>query len=68
MADITNLSLYRKQQARAKKRSRGDQNAALFGRTKAEKLAELDARTRADAYLNAHLREAPTGLGEPRDD
>ena len=45
MATPVNLNRFRKDKARAEKKARADQNAALHGRSKAEK--ELD-RARAD--------------------
>ncbi|MDE3078855.1 MAG: DUF4169 family protein [Paracoccaceae bacterium] len=39
MAEIVNLTRARKAQARVKKRAEGDENAAKFGRTKAQKAA-----------------------------
>ncbi len=37
MGKPVNLNRYRKEKARAEKKARADQNAASFGRTKAEK-------------------------------
>ena len=45
MSQPVNLNRFRKDKARAEKKARADQNAALHGRSKAEK--ELD-RARAD--------------------
>ncbi|WP_027258733.1 DUF4169 family protein [Leisingera aquimarina] len=52
-----NLNRYRKEKARAEKKARADQNAAAFGRTKAEK--ELDkARNAQDVRrLDDHKRD-----------
>ena len=40
MAEPVNLNRFRKEKARAEKKARADQNAAKFGRTKAQKDAE----------------------------
>ncbi|MEL6594507.1 MAG: DUF4169 family protein [Pseudomonadota bacterium] len=45
MSQPVNLNRFRKDKARAEKKARADQNAAVHGRSKAEK--ELD-RARAD--------------------
>lgn len=63
MAEITNLTRFRKARARADKRRQGDENAALFGRTKAQKAAEDAARTRAARTLDQHRREDAAGEG-----
>jgi hypothetical protein len=52
-----NLNRVRKQKARAEKQARADENAARFGRTKAQKAEEDAARARARAHLDAHRRE-----------
>ena len=57
MAEITNLTRFRKARARADKRRQGDENAALFGRTRAQKAAEDAARARAARTLDQHRRE-----------
>nr|WP_273501776.1 DUF4169 family protein [Paracoccus sphaerophysae] len=61
MAEITNLTRFRKARARAAKRRQGDENAALFGRTKAQKTAEDADRTRAARTLDQHRREDAAG-------
>lgn len=61
MAEITNLTRFRKARARAAKRRQGDENAALFGRTKAQKAAEEADRTRAARTLDQHRREDAAG-------
>lgn len=40
MAEPVNLNRFRKEKARAEKKARADQNAAKFGRNKAQKDAE----------------------------
>ncbi|MBE0454443.1 DUF4169 family protein [Roseovarius autotrophicus] len=58
MNDVpVNLNRVRKQKARDARKSRADENAARFGRTKAQKVEEEAARARARAYLDAHRRE-----------
>ncbi len=57
MATITNLNRFRKQQARAAERQQADENAAKFGRSKAEKEAEARAADRARRELDGHERE-----------
>jgi hypothetical protein len=52
-----NLNRVRKQKARAGEKARADENAARFGRTKAQKAEEDAARARARAHLDAHRRE-----------
>lgn len=61
MAEITNLTRFRKARARADKRRQGDENAALFGRTKAQKAAEDADRNRAARTLDQHRREDAAG-------
>lgn len=57
MAQVTNLTRFRKQKARAEKRARGDANAALHGRSKAQ-VATLKAEAdMARQRLDAHRRE-----------
>jgi len=56
MSQPVNLNRFRKQKARAEKRARGDENAALGGLSKAEKAL---ARARADKArrdLDGHER------------
>lgn len=40
MSEPVNLNRFRKEKARAEKKARADQNAAKYGRTKAQKDAE----------------------------
>ena len=47
----------RKSAARDAARRAGDENAAKFGRSKAEKLSEQDAAARAARHLDAHRRD-----------
>ena len=46
-----NLNRYRKDRARAEKRTKGDENAAKFGRSKAAREAD---RTRAELEAHRH--------------
>lgn len=57
MAQITNLTRYRKDKARAEKRRVGDENAARHGRTRAQKLAEKADAERAVRSLDQHRRD-----------
>jgi len=52
-----NLNRVRKQKARAAKKARADENAARFGRTKAQKAGEEAAAARSRAHIDAHRRE-----------
>jgi hypothetical protein len=52
-----NLNRLRKERARAAKKARADENAARFGRTKAQKAEEETTAARARAQLDAHRRE-----------
>ena len=63
MAEITNLNRFRKDKARQDHRRQGDENAAKFGRTKAQKLAEAADVARAQQHLDQHCRD-PQGDGD----
>lgn len=52
------MNRFRKRKAREAARREADANAARFGRSKAERLAEAEAAARAAARLEAHRREA----------
>ena len=54
---VVNLRAARKAKAREAAKSEADANAARFGRTKAERAAEEDAKARATRHLDAHKRE-----------
>ena len=54
---VVNLRAARKGAARDAARRQGDANAAKFGRSKAQKLAEEDAADRAARHLDRHRRE-----------
>ena len=52
-----NLNRVRKQKARAKDKARADENAARFGRTKAQKALEQAQTEKARATLDQHRRD-----------
>ncbi|PKQ13963.1 MAG: DUF4169 domain-containing protein [Alphaproteobacteria bacterium HGW-Alphaproteobacteria-1] len=52
-----NLNRVRKQRARAERQARADQNAARFGRTKAQKILEEAEADKARRTLDQHRRE-----------
>ncbi|MBD3803507.1 MAG: DUF4169 family protein [Rhodobacteraceae bacterium] len=58
MSKITNLNQFRKQRDRVKKRAQGDENAAKFGRTKAQKSLEAAREEKARRDLDGHHRES----------
>ncbi|MFT4015010.1 MAG: DUF4169 family protein [Paracoccus sp. (in: a-proteobacteria)] len=58
---VVNLRAARKSAARDAARRQGDANAAKFGRSKAEKLAEEAARARAARHLDQHRRDDGDG-------
>ena len=57
MAEIVNLRRVRKDKARRDRESEADANRQRFGRTKAEKIADKDAETRARRSLDGKQRE-----------
>ena len=60
MAEVINLRQAKKSLARVKKRAQGDENAAKFGRTKAQRRLEDSEAEKARAALDAHEREPKT--------
>ena len=54
---VVSLSGARKAKARAEKRALADANAARFGRTKAERLADAARAAKARVRLDGHERE-----------
>lgn len=54
MAEVTNLNNARKTRARDAKRSKADENAVKFGRTKAERIAEAALDSKARNMLDQH--------------
>ena len=57
MAEVVNLRAARKAKEREKARAKGDENAAKFGRTKAEKHLEKTRADKARHDLDGHARE-----------
>ena len=57
MAEIVNLRTARKAKERDKARAKGDENAARFGRSKAEKDLEKARADKARRDLDGHARE-----------
>ncbi|MBM3614068.1 MAG: DUF4169 family protein [Alphaproteobacteria bacterium] len=57
MAEIVNLRAARKAKERSQARAKGDENAAKFGRTKAEKDLEKARAEKAKRDLDGHARE-----------
>jgi hypothetical protein len=58
MAEIVNLGRAKKQAARVAARAKGDENAARFGQTKAQRLLDKSRAEKATKDLDAHRREA----------
>lgn len=56
-AGPVNLNRVRKQRARAAQKARADENAARFGRTKAQKMREQDDADKARSALDQHRRD-----------
>ncbi|MEW5962965.1 MAG: DUF4169 family protein [Pseudomonadota bacterium] len=71
-ADIINLRQARKAKARADKEAKADANRRKHGRTKAERLAEEDARRRAERRLDGLMldcrRDGADDAGSGKDD
>ncbi|MEP3054205.1 DUF4169 family protein [Ascidiaceihabitans sp.] len=57
MSAPVNLNRVRKQKARAAKSVRANENAALHGRTKAEKATQVAADQKALRHLDNHKRD-----------
>ena len=57
MAEIVNLRQAKKQAARKAARAKGDENAAKFGRTKAEMELQEARAEKAARDLDGHRRE-----------
>lgn len=57
MSKIVNLRTTRKQMARTQKQRAADANAALHGRSKAERLREAQDAEKLRVHLDAHRRE-----------
>ncbi|AXQ92937.1 DUF4169 family protein [Cereibacter azotoformans] len=58
MAEIVNLRAKRKAAERDARRRKGDENAAKFGRTKAERDLQEARAEKARDHLDAHRRES----------
>ena len=54
MAEPVNLNRYRKARARAERKAQADENAAKFGRSKAEKELEKTRAEKAETTLEQH--------------
>ncbi|WIY24181.1 DUF4169 family protein [Parasedimentitalea psychrophila] len=57
MAEPVNLNRFRKDQARAEKKARANQNAVKFGRNKAEKQLDRSRLENAKRDLDGHQNE-----------
>jgi len=57
MAKVINLRMARKARDRAAKRQGADENAARYGRTRTERVAEAMDKARARAHLDGTKRE-----------
>jgi hypothetical protein len=64
MAEIVSLRQARKQKARANKERLAEQNRALHGRSKAEKVRDTEAAKKTQNFLEGHRRERPAGDGD----
>lgn len=60
MAEVINLRQAKKALARVKKRAQGDENAAKFGRTKAQRRLEEAEAEKARTALDGHERQPET--------
>lgn len=61
MKDVINLRQARKQQDRATKKQRADENAAKHGRTKAQRMLEAARAAQARDRLDAQKFEGEDG-------
>ena len=57
MSEPVNLNRVRKDRARAEAKAQADANAAKFGRTKAERLADVTRASKAAERLDQHKFE-----------
>ena len=60
MTNVTNLNRFRKDKARQDARLQADENAAKFGRTKAERQLDRMRADKAERDLDGHRREDET--------
>jgi len=58
MADVVNLRQFRKHKARTERETVADQNRALHGRTKAEKVRDRLTADRAEKFVDGHRRDS----------
>lgn len=65
MAEIINLRQARKGKARENARAKGDENAAKFGLTKAERDLQKARAEKSARDLDQHLRTPPSGCAPP---
>jgi phage protein D len=61
---VVNLNKARKARAKSQARAEADQNAACFGRSKAQRAAEKAAADKAARALDAHRRLPSDGEAE----
>lgn len=54
---VVNLNKARKAKARSERRAKADENAAKFGRTKAQKAADRRASDQAKLHVDQHKRD-----------
>jgi hypothetical protein len=59
MAQIINLNKYRKAKLRAEAQAKAAENRAKFGRSKAQKKADVDETQAQERKLDGHQREDP---------
>ncbi|MBF9031483.1 DUF4169 family protein [Rhodobacterales bacterium HKCCE3408] len=57
MSQPVNLNRFRKDKAREERKAKADANAAKFGRTKAERIAEAAREAQARKLLDGHKRD-----------
>lgn len=57
MAEPVNLNRFKKDQARATKKARAQQNVVKFGRSKAEKQLDRAQSGKAQSDLDGHKRD-----------
>ena len=54
MGDVVNLKRFKKSADRKADKIQADENAVKFGRTKVQKLSEMDAASKAKKHLDGH--------------
>ncbi len=67
MGDPINLRAARKLRDRAKDRAQADANAAKFGQTKIERMAQVARVEKAWRDLDGHARDGTSDPGPPED-